>query len=39
MTGLSFLCCVGAWISIDPDEPYQLEDKCVRLFQNNLGRY
>ena len=28
---LSFLCCVGAATSIDPDEPYALADRCVRL--------
>ena len=31
MTGLSAVCCVGAWFSIDHDEPYQLEDKCVYM--------
>ncbi|KAH9937920.1 efflux transporter [Epithele typhae] len=27
LTGLSFLCCVGAWFSIEPDEPYHSEDR------------
>ncbi|KAH9924328.1 efflux transporter [Epithele typhae] len=27
LTGLSFLCCVGAWYSFDADEPYYSEDR------------
>ncbi|KAI1786589.1 efflux transporter [Ganoderma leucocontextum] len=29
MTGLSALCCLGGYISIDPDVPYELLDKRV----------